>query len=96
MASSPTTAATWRLGIRFASAPNALLRPRREQDVFGCFVTIQPRLLGAVRSEGGEMGALKTFLVAATSLLFSGPLNAQADLVWDWTGDCNGIVSGPC
>jgi len=42
------------------------------------------------------MRARKTFLVAATVLLFSGPPNAQANLVWDWTGDCNGIVSGPC
>src|SRR5262249_5803989 len=33
-------------------------------------------------------------LVAATFLLLSGPLSAHAYLVWDWTGDCDGVI-GP-
>jgi hypothetical protein len=35
----------------------------------------------------------RVFLAAITFLLLSGPLSAQANLVWDWTGDCNGVIT---
>jgi PEP-CTERM motif len=34
------------------------------------------------------MKALKAFLAAVTFLLLIGPLNAQADIIYNWTGDC--------
>jgi len=43
------------------------------------------------------MRVLKTFVVAVTFLLLSGPPGAQANLIWDWTGDCQltvGFFSG--
>jgi|SRR5215471_6795907 len=39
------------------------------------------------------MKALKTFLVVATFLLLIGPLSAHANLIWDWTGECNGVIT---
>jgi len=41
------------------------------------------------------MRMLKTFLVAMAFLLLSWPLSAKANLVWDWTGDCQQVNPGP-
>ena len=95
MKPSPTMTATWPLGTRLAAAPNALLRPRPETDMFACFVRCGRSSRDpceSVRSEGGEMRALKTFLVAVTFLLFSGPLSAQANIIYDWTGECRQVA----
>jgi hypothetical protein len=35
---------------------------------------------------------LKIFLAAVTFLLLSGPISAHANLVWNWTGECAGLV----
>src|SRR5215467_2763281 len=36
----------------------------------------------------------KLFLAALTLMLLSGPLSAHANLIWDWTGDCQRILFG--
>jgi hypothetical protein len=35
----------------------------------------------------------KTFLVAVTFLLLSGPLSAHANIIYNWTGNCDGIIT---
>ncbi len=40
------------------------------------------------------MRAPKTFLVAMAFLLISGPIGAQANIIWDWTADCPRILFG--
>ena len=40
------------------------------------------------------MRMLKRFLVAVTFLLLSGPLNARANIIWDWTGTCTEFCIG--
>ena len=40
------------------------------------------------------MRALRIFLVAIAFLLLSGPLTAQANLVFDWIGDCQRLLFG--
>jgi hypothetical protein len=34
----------------------------------------------------------RILLAAVTFLLLSGPLSAHANLIWDWRGDCDGII----
>jgi len=40
------------------------------------------------------MKALTMSFVAATFLVLSSPLGADANLIWDWTGDCQRVVQG--
>jgi PEP-CTERM motif len=39
------------------------------------------------------MRMFKTLVVIGAVVLLSGPIVAPANLIWDWTGDCNGNVT---
>jgi hypothetical protein len=46
------------------------------------------------RRRGREMKMSKMFLAAVTVMLLSGPLSAHANIIYDWTGDCQRITQG--